>query len=379
MAVGCERKPPAVGAGRFRAAPVIVISIDTLRADHLGVYGYKSGSTPILDRLARGGIVFDDVYSHSPLTLPSHTSLLTGRLPLHHGVRDNIGYAIASGERTLASRFKSSGYTTGAAVSAYVLRRQTGINRGFDFFDDALEVAGTGESLSDTQRDGRATVDALAAWTDAHANQAVFAFLHLYEPHAPYTPPAAYAGAQPYDGEISYADELVGRFLTRLETAGILKRAIVAVVSDHGEGLGDHGEAEHGVFLYREALHVPWILRLPGGEYGGTRVRGTAGLVDVAPTLLELTGLAVDGVDGESVLAGLACGRVADRTVYSETVYPRIHFGWSDLASAIDGRYHFIRAPNPELTTSRPIRRSATTWRRQERRRRLRWPDGSRG
>jgi arylsulfatase A-like enzyme/Tfp pilus assembly protein PilF len=346
---GCERKPPVVSEGRFRAAPVIVISIDTLRADHLGIYGYKSGSTPFLDRLAREGIVFNDVYSQSPLTLPSHTTLLTGRLPLHHGVRDNIGYAVATGERTLASRFKASGYLTGGAVSAYVLRRQTGIDRGFDFFDDALEVAGTGESLSDTQRDGRATVDALAAWTDAHADRPLFAFLHLYEPHTPYTPPAAYATAGPYDGEISYADELVGRFLSRLESRGILGRAIVAVVSDHGEGLGDHGEAEHGVFLYREVLHVPWILRLPGGERGGTRVAGTAGLVDVAPTLLGLAGVAVDGVDGQTVLGGLAAGRIADRTVYSETVYPRIHFGWSDLASAIDGRYHFIRAPAPEL------------------------------
>jgi arylsulfatase A-like enzyme len=191
----------SISAGRFRAAPVIVISIDTLRADHpghLSVIRIDANPRPP----GSEGIVFDDVYSHSPLTLPSHTSLLTGRLPLHHGVRDNIGYAVAAGERTLASRFKASGYATGAAVSAYVLRRQTGINRGFDFFDDALEVAGTGESLSDTQRDGRATVDALAAWTDAHANQSVFAFLHLYEPHTPYTPPAAYANAGLADGEI---------------------------------------------------------------------------------------------------------------------------------------------------------------------------------
>src|SRR5207245_10473447 len=155
------------------------------------------------------------------------------------------------------------GYATGAAVSAYVLRRQTGIAEGFDFFDDAIEVAGAGESLADTQRDGRLTVDALGAWIDRQADTRVFAFLHLYEPHTPYSPPPSHRLAQPYDGEIAYADELVGRFLDRLAARHLLDRAIVAVVSDHGEGLGDHGEAEHGVFLYDEALRVPWILKLP--------------------------------------------------------------------------------------------------------------------
>ena len=229
-----------------------------------------------------------------------------------------------------------------------MLRRQTGIDRGFDFFDDALEVAGTGESLSDTQRDGRATADALAAWTDAHAGQPIFAFLHLYEPHTPYAPPTAYASAQPYDGEISYADELVGRFLQRLETAGILKRAIVAVVSDHGEGLGDHGEAEHGVFLYREALHVPWILRLPGDERGGTRVEGTAGLVDVAPTLLELTGLGVDGVDGGSVLAARRRPARRPHRLFRNPLSAH-SFRLERSCVRGRGRYHFIRAPSPEL------------------------------
>jgi tetratricopeptide (TPR) repeat protein len=230
-----------------------------------------------------------------------------------------------------------------------VLRRQTGIARGFDFFDDALENAGTGESLSDTQRDGRITVDALAAWVDAHATQPLFAFLHLYEPHTPYAPPPAHQMSQPYDGEIAYADELVGRFLDRVNARGLLDRAIVAIVSDHGEGLGDHGEAEHGIFLYREALRVPWVLRLPGEVDAGTRIAGPVALVDVAPTLLELAGAAADGFDGRSQLAALAARRAPDQTVYSETLYPRLHFGWSDLASAFEGRYQYIRAPEPEL------------------------------
>jgi choline-sulfatase len=348
-AAGCGRESPPAAADRFAGAPVILISIDTLRADHLPAYDYRGGSTPAIDRLAGRGIVFDDVYSQCPLTLPSHASLFTGRLPLNHGVRDNIGYTVAADERTLALRLKAAGYATGGAVSSYVLRRQTGIARGFDFFDDELTITGTGESLSDTQRDGARTVEALAAWVDAHAGQPVFAFLHLYEPHTPYSPPPSHAMTQPYDGEIAYADELVGRFLDRLATRGVLERAIVAVVSDHGEGLGDHGEAEHGLLLYREALHVPWIMRLPGGRRGGARVAGTAGLVDVAPTLLALAGVPADGMDGQSLVPALGARRVPDRAVYSETLYPRLHFGWSDLASAVDGRYHYIRAPKPEL------------------------------
>src|SRR5204862_1773713 len=186
-------------------------------------------------------IVFDDVYSQCPLTLPSHVSLLTGLLPPHHGVRDNIGYSVRPDQETLASRLKGSGYATGGAISAYVLRHQTGIHRGFDFFDDALEVAGTGESLSDTERDGRVTVDRLSAWIDGHAGEKLFAFLHLYEPHTPYAPPPEHEMARPYDGEIAYADELVGRLLARLTARNILARALVAIVSDHGDGHGGHG------------------------------------------------------------------------------------------------------------------------------------------
>lgn len=351
---GCGQRPRQDATLRFPHAPIVLISIDTLRADHLPLYGYRSGSTPALDRLARDAIVFDNAYSQVPLTLPSHTSLLTGRLPIHHGVRDNIGYAVAADEPTLATRLKAAGYATGAAVSAFVLRRQTGIARGFDLFDDALIVAGSGESLSETQRDGAQTVAALARWVDDHGADPLFAFVHLYEPHAPYAPPPSHALASPYDGEIAYADELVGRFLDRLSARGLFDRAIIVVVSDHGEGLGEHGEAEHGLLLYREALHVPLIVRLPGGAAGGRRISGSVALTDVAPTLLDLVGGAADGMDGVSLAPALASGRLDDRTVYSETLYPRLHFGWSDLASAIDGRYHYVRAPRAELYDTTP-------------------------
>ena len=348
-ATACGREAPPAAARSFPRAPIVLISIDTLRADHLPAYGYRGGSTPAIDRLAANGIVFEDAFSQVPLTLPSHASLLTGRLPTRTSVRDNIGFTLGADERTLAARLKAAGYATGAAVSSYVLRRQTGIADGFDFFDDEVTISGTGESLSESQRDGARTADALAAWIDAHAAGPLFAFLHLYEPHTPYSPPASHALAQPYDGEIAYADEIVGRFLDRLNARGLLDRAIVALVSDHGEGLGDHGEAEHGLLLYREALRVPWILRLPGSADRGTRVAGAAGLVDVAPTLLALAGVPADGMDGASLVDAVGARRLPDRTVYSETQYPRLHYGWSDLASAFDGRYHFIRAPGPEL------------------------------
>jgi len=347
--LGCSRVNPETLSAQHPGAPVIVISIDTLRADRLPIYGYRKGSTPAMDRLAREGIVFDDVYSHAPLTLPSHASLFTGLLPTRHGVRDNIGYTLAAKSGTLASRFKAAGYATGAAVSAYVLRHQTGIADGFDFFDDAIEVAGAGDLLADTQRDGRLTVDALAAWLDRQADSKVFAFLHLYEPHTPYSPPPAYRGGDLYDGEIAYADELVGRLLDRIKIRGWLDRAIVAIVSDHGEGLGDHGESEHGILLYREALQVPWILRLPAGAGGGRHVAGTLGLVDVAATLLDLTGLDAGSLDGQSVRSALATNARVDRSVYSETFYPRLHLGWSDLASATEQKFRYIKAPLPEL------------------------------
>src|SRR5262245_38223388 len=269
----CRSTPIAIDT--YRDAPVVVISIDTLRADRLPLYGYRSGATPRLDELAKSAIVFDELYSHVPLTLPSHASLLTGLLPTHHRRHDNVGYTLSPDTPTLATRFKSAGYATGAAVSSYVLRHQTGIANGFDFFDDAIEIAGSGDSLSDNQRDGRISVDALADWIDRQSSSKVFALLHLYEPHTPYTPPPSHRLGNPYDGEIAYADELVGRLFERLKARNLFDHAIIAVVSDHGEGLGDHGESEHGILLYRESLRVPGILRLPGGVAGGRHVAGT--------------------------------------------------------------------------------------------------------
>jgi len=345
-AQGCGRRD----LGPYRDASVVLISIDTLRADRLPAYGYRAGATPALDRLAAEGVVFEDVYSPCPQTLPAHASLLSGLLPPRHGVRDNIGFTLPPGPRTLAERFKAAGFVTGAAVSAYVLRAQTGIARGFDSFDDRLEIPGVSESLASVQRDGSVAVESLGRWMDEQGQKRFFAFLHLYEPHAPYAPPERHRRfSHPYDGEVAYADELVGRFVDRLRQKGVLDKAIVALTSDHGEGLNDHGEEEHGIFLYREAVHVPLLLRLPGAARGGKRVKGTVALGDVAPTLLELAGLAADGMDAVSLAPALRAGRAEPRPVYSETLFPRYHFGWSELYAVTEDRYRYIRAPRPEL------------------------------
>ena len=348
---GCR----ADALGPYPNASVILVSIDTLRADRLPLYGYAKGATPHLDALGREAMVFERAYSHCPLTLPAHASLFTGLLPPRHGVRDNQGFSLGSDKRTLAARFRAAGFDTGASVSAYVLRSATGIGQGFDAYDDAFPVDASVEALSAQQRDGAQSVESLLRWIEARPDsKRFFAFLHLYEPHAPYAPPAAF-GRLPdaYDGEVAYADDLVGRLLTRLRERGLLDRAIVAVTSDHGEGLGDHGEQEHGVFLYREALHVPLIVRLPGGAKAATRIAGAVGQVDIPATLLDLAGLPADGMDGRSQRPAIAKGSVEPRPVYAETFFPRYHFGWSELLAVTDERYRYIHAPRPELYDAR--------------------------
>jgi len=336
--------------GTYAQASVVLVSIDTLRADHLALYGYRDGRTPNLDALGREGVVFDDVVSHVPLTLPAHASIFTGLLPPKHEVRDNIGFSLKAGHQTLAERFKAAGLATGGAISAYVLRSQTGIARGFDVYDDDLVLDASTESLGALQRDGGVAVASLLRFVESQGDRRFFAFLHLYEPHSPWSPPPAYRDLKsPYDGDVAYADELLGRFLDGLRGRGLLGRTIVAVTSDHGEGLGDHGEQEHGLLLYREAVHVPLVVRLPDGAGAGTRVLGPVAQVDIAPTLLDLAGLAAGPMDGVSLRAAIAAGRTEGRTVYSETLYPRYHFGWSDLYAATDARFRFIRAPRPEL------------------------------
>lgn len=344
LAAGCARSGARAPAG----TPVVVVTIDTLRADRLPAWGHPAGRTPALDRLAADGVRFASAWAAVPLTLPSHATLWTGREPYQHGVRSNIGYRLDGAlHPTLAARLRAAGYATGAAVSAYVLRAETGIAAGFDAYDDSLEVEESA-TLGALQRDGAATVDAALGWLEGAAARPFFLWVHLFEPHTPYAPPEPFrsAFADPYDGEIAAADAQVGRLLAELERRGLYERALIVVASDHGEGLGDHGEAEHGILLYRESLHVPLLIKLPQGARAGETVGAPVGLVDVAPTVLALLGLPpLPDAAGRSLLAPSP----GDRRLYAETFYPRIHLGWSELRALVDASYQYIEGPDPEL------------------------------
>lgn len=336
-----------------RGTPVILISVDTLRSDRLPAYGYQRGSTPHLDAFRAESILYERAYSHCPLTLPSHASMLTGLLPSEHGVRDNVGFKLAENLPTAAEALKANGYATGAAISAFVLRRESGLARGFDFYDDQVEPIGKSNTIGRVQRSGPETIAAAEKWLDGQARNPFFLFVHLYEPHTPYEPPEPFLSrhADRYDGEIAYTDQILGTFFDSLERRGVYDKALIILLSDHGEGLNDHGEEEHGIFLYREALQVPLMVKLPGSRDGGATVRKPAQLIDVFPTILQQLVPNVPRHNGgaRSLLALARGDEVADRPIYAETYYPRFHFGWSDLHSLIDGNHHYIRAPIPEL------------------------------
>ncbi|HEX2834400.1 MAG TPA: sulfatase-like hydrolase/transferase [Thermoanaerobaculia bacterium] len=314
---------------------VILISIDTLRSDHLPLYGYHAIKTPNLDGLAKDGVVFEHAFANVPLTLPSHATIMTGLLPAEHGVRDNAGFTLDSSKPTIASLLRANGYATGAAVSAYVLRRDTNLASGFDFYDDRIafiEDAPTGN----LQRGGTETASIITKWMESQSSRPFFAFVHLFEPHTPYEPT--------YDAEVVRSDRIVGQLLDSLRARGLYDDALILVLSDHGEGLGDHGEAEHGVLLYREALQVPLIVKLPRGERRGERVTEAVQLADIFPTVADVVRIAPPTVRGESLL-----GKIGPRPLHAETLYPRIHLGWSDLRSIVRYPLHLIHGPKPEL------------------------------
>ncbi len=346
----------AVGGWRYARAsaplngPIILISIDTLRADHLPVYGYTHVRTPAIDALAADGVVFERAYSHSPQTLPAHVALLSGRLPFETGVRDNIGFTVKAGERMLPQLLHDRGYTTGAVVSSFVLRKDTGLAQGFDFFDGEMPSL-PDMSMLQVQRDGAASEAVAERWLTSAGTSRAFLFLHLYEPHKPYAPPARFAEYAPYDGEIACTDEIIGTFVAYLKSHQLYDRSTIVLLSDHGEGLGDHGEQEHGLFVYDEAIHVPLIIKQEGNAGAGRRVRDVVQHIDVAPTILDLVKAPNPGqLRGRSLKPVLdGTGRLPDAAVYSEALYARYHFGWSELTAVTGDRYRYIKAPREEL------------------------------
>ncbi len=348
------RKGGAGEAPTFPKAPVVLISVDTLRSDHLPFYGYSGVETPALSALRADSVLFEKAFSHAPLTLPSHLSIFTGLLPAGHGVRDNLGYRLKPEVPTLTELLKKSGYRTGGAISAFVLLGSTGMGRGFDFYEDGLEANKPHMATSMIQRPGSEAEAHLEGWIGNGKEEPLFAFLHLYEPHTPYEPKEPYRtryASSLYDGEIATADEIVGNFVRFLKEKGIYDRALVVFLSDHGESLGEHGEEDHGVFLYRATLQVPLLVKLPNSLYAGASVKDTVQLTDVFTTIGETVAPGeFPKIEGNANLLALAAGAKApDRQIYAESIFPRTHFGWADLASALDGKWQYIDAPRPEF------------------------------
>ena len=336
--------------------PIILITIDTLRADHVPAYGYQHVSTPAIDTLARDGVVFERAYAHAVQTLPAHVALLTGRLPFDTGVRDDdiVHGALKAGERLLPQMLRDRGYATGGIVSSGLLRRETGIAQGFDFFDDEMSAAPAAVELTagERRRDGAESEAIAERWLSTVGSTRIFLFLHLHEPHAPYAPPERFGALAPYDGAIAYADEILGRFVRYLKTHQLYDQSTIVLVSDHGEGLGDHGEQEHGMFVYDEAIHVPLVIKQAGGVDAGRRVADLVQQADIVPTVLDLAKAPFPGNLRGRSLKALADGtaqRTSGLTVYAEAPYGQNRFGWSALESLTDGRFQYVRAPREEF------------------------------
>lgn len=333
---------------------IVLITLDTTRADRIGAFGGTAVPTPNLDAAAREGVKFDAAISQVPLTLPSHASILTGRYPASHGVRHNGLYKLPDTEITLAERLRDAGFRTAAFIGAYVLNEHYGTHQGFETYDDipTERYEGGRDNLYEAQRTAEQVNAQVFDWLGRRPEGRFFVWIHYYDPHLPYTPPnrPGLAG-QGYDREISYVDACFGDLVQRLRQQKLLERSVLVVVGDHGESLGEHRELSHGVFLYEGAVRVPLMLRAPGLLPAGKTVSGPVELVDIAPTLLELLELpAFEMAQGTSLLPRIR-KRAAEITAlaYAETFMPRIEFGWSELRMVRDDRFKYVQAPRPEL------------------------------
>jgi len=332
----------------------IIISVDTLRADRIGCYGFSGVKTPTMDMFASRGVKFEKCFSQTPLTLPSHTSLLTGTYPTFHGVRDNGGFLVPQEMNTLAELMQQNGYQTSAFVAAYVLDSKWGLDQGFDHYFDNFDLSKYKTiSLGHVQRPGNEVLDEVIPWLEEHKQQRFFTWIHLYDPHTPYDPPSPYDEMypkKPYIGEIAYTDSQIARLWQYLEKNGLVNNTILVFTSDHGESLGEHQEMAHGFFIYQAGVHVPLIFVTPFEHLHGLSRSSVVSLVDIMPTILELSGVPVpDQVQGKSLLPMFFSESNSEYFSYSETYYPRFHYGWSELKSYQNERFKLIVAPKLEL------------------------------
>ena len=326
---------------------LLLITLDTMRADRLPAYGFTGVLTPALDRIAAEGAVFEEAYAAVPLTLPSHVSLFTGLYPPRHGVRDNAGAPLSGEFTTLAEVLRERRMTTAAFVASSVLAPGRGLEQGFDLYSAGEPARCSGAPPA--RRRAGAVVDEATSWLERHDTEPFFAWIHLYDTHRPYDLPAEYKDRylDPYLAAIAYEDAQIARVIGHLETRGLLTSTLIVVAGDHGESLGDHGEKSHGIFLYQEALRVPFMVRGPG--VSPRRVTAVARLVDVMPTVLDLFGVSTSGLDGVTLAqAGTRSSTDPRLEVYSESMYPR-RFGWAPLRSLRADRYKVIDAPRAEL------------------------------
>ncbi|HEX4953168.1 MAG TPA: sulfatase-like hydrolase/transferase [Thermoanaerobaculia bacterium] len=336
---------------------MLLITLDTVRADRLGSYGGPAGLTPHLDELAAGGVRFAQAMAAAPLTLPSHATILSGVLPPAHGLHLNGFGALPADTPTLATRLSAAGYRTAAFVASFVLDRRFGLARGFEVYDDQVDRSDERRAALEAERPGREVVNRALAWLGQDEARPFFAWVHLYDAHAPYAPPEPFAArwaGRPYEGEVAAVDHEVGRLLTHLEREKLAQRTLVVVAADHGEGLGEHGELTHGLLLYEPTVRVPWLMRAPGLLPEGSTVSTPVGLADLAPTvlgLLQVEGVAgpAEGLGGSDLSAALRADRAPEaEEEYAESRYPA-SFGWSPLAVLRRGSLKYISAPQPEL------------------------------
>ncbi len=351
-----SRKAPASRAAKPN---VILITIDTLRADHVGCYGSPNVKTPTLDSLARDGVVFERAISQVPLTWPSHAVILTGTYPFQNGAQDFTRPSLDPQFRSVAQAFQKAGYATGAVVSSFVLDRSLGLSRGFDYYDDAFSEPKfqKRDSGGVVARSAAESVPHAIAWLEKTHRRPFFLWLHLYDPHRPYDPPEPYRteySGHLYDGEIAYADHELNTLISWLKQNHLYDSSLIVTLSDHGESLGEHGETEHGFFIYNATVHVPLIVKPPAGRGMATGRRSeTVETTAVAPTLLQFAGID-DPIQQQFQTPALFAvtgftPTSAKEPAYSETTYPFSLFGWSPLHGLENERYHFIDAPTPEL------------------------------
>ena len=338
---------------------IILMTLDTTRADHLACYGYPDVRTPTMDALARRGVLFEQAAASSPLTLPAHCTIMTGMYPTYHGVHINGNTALSDEQTTVAEVLSARGYQTGAFIGAFVLDGRWGLKQGFQHYDDEFDLDKYKHlDLGAVQKPGNQVMDAALVWLEAQKKGSFFAWIHLYDPHLPYDPPEPYYSEYSprgltglYDGEIAFMDEQIGRCVAWLEKNDLNKNTILVLIGDHGEGLGSHGEATHGFFIYDSVIHVPFLVITPFAELQGKRVPSQVSSVDVFPTLLDLSDIAAPfKVQGRSLLPAMfRPEKEAEGVAYSESMVPNIQFGWSPLHSLRTARYKFIDVPRAEL------------------------------